>query len=146
MTPFRAYLCGRKVREGWSACSTGKIKAEGPEEALLKMVDEYALTPEFVTTIVAETNSTLTAEKPSLHGRIEEVQRRLAEVEHSIHVLLDLAGQFGATSAANRLLERETEHSAVFRPSWIACDASRKRGRCLSLRPRHSRHDRTGGP
>jgi len=47
-TPFRHYICGRKNREGWRSCPSGKIPADGPEQAVLKFVGENLLTPEFV--------------------------------------------------------------------------------------------------
>ena len=31
-TPWPFYLCGRKKREGWHSCPSGKIGARGPEE------------------------------------------------------------------------------------------------------------------
>jgi hypothetical protein len=67
------------------------------------------LTPNFVATLVAEVNTVLTQEEPALYCKIEEAQRRLSEADRSIGVLLDLAEQFGAASAAARLLEREAE-------------------------------------
>ena len=107
--PFRYYICGRKVREGWAACGSGKVRADWPEAALLQVVNEQVLTPGFVMTLVSEVNAALIQDEPTLYGRIEEAQRRLAEVDKSIAALLDLAEQFGAASAAARLLDRETE-------------------------------------
>jgi len=62
------------------------------------------LTPEFVAIIVAETNTILIQEVPSLSGKIEDARRRLNEVAESINVLPDLAEQFGAASVGAHLL------------------------------------------
>ena len=107
--PFRYYLCGRKNREGYDSCPSGKIQAEGPEESVLHEVNSRVLTLEFVRDLVLEVNALLDRDAPSLTVRISELKRNLAEVETAIHVLLDLAEQFGAASAASRLLEREGE-------------------------------------
>ena len=105
--PCRAYLCGRKVREGWSSCTSGKIRAEGPEIAVVQFVIEQVLTPDFVTTLVADVNGRLDRDEPTVQAKLKETQRQLAEVEQAISVLLDLAEQFGAASAGTRWLERE---------------------------------------
>jgi hypothetical protein len=48
-----------------------------------------------------------------LKDRVEDARRRLAGVDKSIAVLLDLAEQYGAASAGVRLVEREAERSEV---------------------------------
>jgi hypothetical protein len=75
---------------------------------MLQQMNEQVLTPDFVTTLVAEVNTKQTQDEPALYGRIEEVQCRLAEVDRSIGVLLDLAEHLGEASTA-RLPEREAE-------------------------------------
>jgi hypothetical protein len=60
-----------------------------------------------------DVNALMSRDGSSLDQEINETQRRLTEVEHSINVLLDLAEQFGAASAAARLLEREAEQQRL---------------------------------
>jgi hypothetical protein len=107
-SPWRFYLCSWKKREGWSACSSGKIGAAGPEGAVLQVVADRVLTPDFVDALVAETNRQIAQDIPdTLDAQIREQQRKLDDVERSINVLLDLAEGFGSTSAGPRLVERE---------------------------------------
>jgi hypothetical protein len=112
-TPFRHYICGRKNREGWASCPSGKIPAEGPELAVLKIVAEGVLTPESVRAQTALLDQRAPRRERPLRERIEDAQRRLAGVEKPIAVLLDLAEQYGAESAGNRLVEREAERREV---------------------------------
>jgi site-specific DNA recombinase len=111
--PFRHYICGRKNREGWGSCPSGKIPAEGPEQAVLKLVAESVLTPELVRAQAALMDLRAPRRERPLRERIEDAQYRLAGVEKSIAVLLDLAEQYGAASAGVRLVEREAERSEV---------------------------------
>jgi site-specific DNA recombinase len=111
--PYRYYICGRKCREGWAACPTGKINADAPEAAILRFVSERVLTLDFVEALVAEVNDILAEDAPTLRVEIEEKQRELADIDKAIEVLLDLAEKFGAASAGARLLERETERNEL---------------------------------
>ena len=85
------------------------IRADGPENALVAFIDERALAYDFVKSLVDDVNARMAQRASSLRGRLDEKRHRLEEVERSINILLDLAEQFGAASAAARLLERETE-------------------------------------
>lgn len=113
-TPWRYYLCGRKKREGWAACSSSKIGAEGPEQAVLQLVHERVLTPDFVEALVAEMNRQLENDSPgTLDARIREKRHQIAEMEKAIASLLDLVEKFGATSAGPRLVEKEAEKARL---------------------------------
>jgi site-specific DNA recombinase len=111
--PYRYYICGRKCREGWSACPTGKIRADAPEAAVLRFVTANVLTLDFVEELVADVNDILTQDAPTLQSEIEEKQRELADIDKAIGTLLDLAEKFGAESAGARLLEREEERNEL---------------------------------
>jgi hypothetical protein len=108
-SPFRHHVCGRKNREGWRSCPSGKIPADGPEQAVLKFVAESVLTSESVRAQTALMDQCAPQRERPLGERIEDAQRRLAGVDKSIAVLLDLAEQYGAASAGVRLVEREAE-------------------------------------
>jgi hypothetical protein len=108
-TPFRYYLCSRKNREGWGSCPSGKIAADRPERAMLKFAIENLLTAEFAVTQMAETGEHLPRRRALREDKVEETRRRLQGVDESIHVLLDLAEQYGAESAGARLVRREAE-------------------------------------
>lgn len=113
-TPWRFYLCSRKKNEGWSACSSGKIGAEGPEQAVLRLANERVLTAEFVTSLVAEVNRQLEQDTPStVETRLKEKQRQLADAEKAISGLLDLVEKYGAESAGPRLMEKEAEKARL---------------------------------
>ena len=112
-TPWPFYLCGRKKREGWRACPSGKIGARGPEEAVIQAVMQRALTAEFVLALAAEANARLSREAPSVQKQIDDTRQRLAAIERAIRNLLDLAEQFGATSAGPRIAEREAERAQL---------------------------------
>jgi len=111
--PFRYYLCGRKLREGWSSCPSGKIDVKGPDASVLQFVTDRVLTLDFVEALADEVNALLAQDVPALQVGIDEAQRRLMEVEKGINNLLDLAEQFGAASAAARLVEREAERNRL---------------------------------
>jgi site-specific DNA recombinase len=108
-SPWPFYLCGRKKREGWHACPSGKIGAREPEEAVLQVVTRRVLTPDFVSALVAEVNGLMNRHVPSVQGQVDEARRQLAGIDDAIHNLLDLAERFGAASAGPRLAEREAE-------------------------------------
>jgi hypothetical protein len=112
-SPWPFYLCGRKKREGWHSCPSGKIGARGPEEALLQMVAGRILTAEFVSSLVAEVNARMVRDAPSVQGQIDGTEQQLAEIEQAIGNLLDLAERFGATSAGPRIAEREAERAQL---------------------------------
>ena len=111
--PFRHYLCSRKNREGWASCPSGKIAADGPDQAVLKFVAESVLTPEFVMAQTAEMDERIPEQERLWRDKIEEARRRLDGVNKSIAVLLDLAEKFGAASAGPRLLKREAERQEL---------------------------------
>jgi site-specific DNA recombinase len=112
-SPWPFYLCGRKKREGWHSCSSGKIGARGPEEALLQLVTRRILTADFVSSLVTEVNARMVQDSPSVQGQIDETEQQLAEIEQAIGNLLDLAERFGATSAGPRIAEREAERAQL---------------------------------
>jgi BMFP domain-containing protein YqiC len=109
--PF--YLCGRKKREGWHACPSGKIGARGPEEALLQLVTRRVLNADFGSSLVTEVNARMVQDAPSVQGQIDDTEQQLAEIEQAISNLLDLAERFGATSAGPRIAEREAERAQL---------------------------------
>ena len=105
-TPWQFNVCSRKKLEGWSACPSPKIGAEGPDRAVLEVVNERVLTTDFIDTLVPEVNRQLAENtSDSLESRTREKQHELAEIDRAINVL-DLAQQFGATSAGPSLVEK----------------------------------------
>jgi len=112
-SPWPYYLCGRKKREGWSSCPSGKIGARKPEQAVLQAVTRRVLTPDFVSALVTEVNALLDRDAPAARGQIQETERHIARVEEAIDNLLDVAERFGATSAGPRLAEREAERAQL---------------------------------
>jgi len=112
-SPWPYYLCGRKKREGWSSCPTGKIGARKPEQAVLQTVTSRVLTPDFVAALVAEVNDLMDRDAPAARGQIQETERQIARVEEAIDNLLDVAERFGADSAGPRLAEREAERAQL---------------------------------
>jgi len=55
-TPWQFNVFGRKKLEGWSARPSPKIGAEGPDRAVLEVVNERVLTTDFIDTLVPEVN------------------------------------------------------------------------------------------
>jgi len=108
-TPWPFYLCGRKKREGWHACPSGKIGTRQPERAVLQAVNRRALTQDFVSDLAAEVNERMVRGVPSVRGQIDETEQQLAEIDVAIGNLLDLAERFSAASAGPRIAEREAE-------------------------------------
>jgi len=106
-------LCGRKKREGWHSCSSGKIGARGPEEGVLRIVTTRVLTSDFVIALIAEANQRMSQEQPKVQEQVDETERQLAEIELAIANLLDLAERFGAASAGPRIAEREAERGQL---------------------------------
>ena len=112
-TPWPYYLCGRKKREGWHSCPSGKIGAGGPDAGVLRIVATRVLTLEFVMALIAEANQQMSQEQPKVQEQIDETEGQLAEVERAIGHLLDLAERFGAASAGPRIAEQEAEREQV---------------------------------
>jgi hypothetical protein len=112
-TPWPFYLCGRKKREGWHSCPSGKIGAKGPEEGVLRIVTTRVLTPDFVMAMIAEANQRMSQEQPKVQEQIDETERQLAEIEQAIGNLLDLAERFLAASAGPRIAAREAERAQL---------------------------------
>jgi len=112
-TPWPFYLCGRKKRQGWHSCPSGKIGTRGPEEGVLRVVTTRVLTADFVMTLIAEANGQMGQELPKVQGQIDETERQLADIEQVIGNLLDLAERFGAASAGPRIAEREAERAQL---------------------------------
>jgi DNA invertase Pin-like site-specific DNA recombinase len=112
-SPWPYYLCGRKKREGWQTCPSGKIGAREPEAAVLQAVTERVLTPDFISALVAEVNALVDRHTPTMRLQAEETQRQLAGLDDAIRNLLDLVEQFGAASAGPRLAEREAERAQL---------------------------------
>jgi len=112
-TPWPYYLCGRKKREGWHSCPSGKIGARRPEKAVLQVVTRRVLTQDFVSTLVAEGNERIARGVPTVQSQIDETERQIAELDVAIGNLLDLAERFGAVSAGPRIAEREAERAQL---------------------------------
>jgi len=112
-SPWPYYLCGRKKREGWRSCPSGKIRVTGPDEAVLQVVGWRVLTPELVSALVAEVNAQTVRDAPSVQGQLDDTQRQLDEIEQAINNLLDLAERFGAASAGPRIAERGAERAQL---------------------------------
>lgn len=111
--PWPFYLCGRKNREGWNSCPTGKVNARILEQAVLDAVIQRVLTPEYVLTLVKEVNAALTLDDSDIDRDINRMRQQLAGVEKMIGNLLDLAERYGAEAAGDRLLVRETEREEL---------------------------------
>jgi hypothetical protein len=109
------YLCGKKKREGYAACEGRYIGAKKAEETILQLVLARVLTPAFVEELIETVNTYLAQDLAGLEQRVEETRKRLAETERAISNLLDLAEQFGARSAADRLVSREQERDRLQR-------------------------------
>ena len=112
-TPWPFYLCGRKKREGWRACPSGKIGARRSEQAVWQAVTRRVLTPDFISALAAEVNERMNHHRPTVQGQLADTRRQLADVEAAINNLLDLAERFGAASAGPRLAEREAERASL---------------------------------
>ncbi len=81
--PRPYYLCGRKTREGWGSCSSGKINARILEQAVLDTVIKRVLTPEYVLTLVKEVNASLAQDNADVDREIAGVERQLVDIENT---------------------------------------------------------------
>jgi len=113
--PWPYYLCGRKKREGWGSCPTGRVNGRLLDEVVLDMVIGRVLTPDYVMAIVKDVNATLALDDAGIEHQVRELRREVARVEKAIENLVDLAERFGADAAGTRLLAREAEREALTR-------------------------------
>jgi hypothetical protein len=90
-SPWLNYLCGRKKREGWSSCLTGRIGARKPEQVAHQTVTRRVLTHDFVSALVAEFDDLMDRDAPTVRGQIQETERQIAGVEEAIDNPLDVA-------------------------------------------------------
>lgn len=111
--PWTFYLCGRKKRQGWDSCSSGRVNGRLLDQAVLETVMERVLAPDYLLALVEEVNATLFRDNDGLHHAIRETERQIADVDRAIGNLLDLTERYGASSAADRLLEREAERKEL---------------------------------
>lgn len=111
--PWPYYLCGRKKREGWKSCPTGRVNGRVLDQAVLDAVIERVLTPRYVLALVEEVNATLALDNADTDREVSGVKQQLAEVEKAIENLLDLAERYGAEAAGARLLAREAEREEL---------------------------------
>lgn len=113
--PWPYYLCGRKKREGWKSCLTGRVNGRVLEQAVLGAVIGRVLTPGYVLALVKEVDATLALDEADIGREIDGVRQQLADVEKAIDNLLDLAERYGAEAAGARLMMREAEHGELAR-------------------------------
>lgn len=111
--PWNYYLCGRKNREGWNSCPSGKVNGRQLERVVLEAVIERVLTPDYVMKLVSEVNGHLAQENKGLDRQIEAIGQHLSDVETAVDNLLDLAEECGAGAVVNRLKEREAERDEL---------------------------------
>lgn len=112
---WRFYICGRKKREGYSSCSSTKIKAELVEKAVLDNVLGEILTVDNLTRLLDEANRILNQQLPDdLHTRQQALQSQIDANRRSIDRLLDALERTGFSEAIQgRLTEREAEREAL---------------------------------
>jgi hypothetical protein len=76
---------------------------------MLKFAIENLLTAEFAMAQMAEMGDQLSRRRGLREAGVDETRRCLQGVDESIHMLPDLAEQYGAESAGARLVQREAE-------------------------------------
>lgn len=108
--PF--YICGTKTRQGYKACPSRRINARKADQAILKQVLDYILTPKVLQQVLEAAYARL-ANPAQIEAQKQQIKRALAQVNRAIGNLLDLAEQFGAQSAAERLKAREIERARL---------------------------------
>ncbi len=113
--PWPYYLCGRKKRQSYDSCEGRKVGARPVEEAVLQAVLNQVLTPTFIEELIEAVNVYLGQDLTDLDQRIKDTRQRLLETRQAIENLLDLAEQFGARSAVDRLAMREGEQEQLYR-------------------------------
>ncbi len=106
------YICGKKTRQGYKACPSRRINARKADQAILQTVLDYILTPEVLQQVIEAARAKL-ADTAQVEARKQQLKKALAQVNRAIGNLLDLAEQFGAQSAAERLKAREAERARL---------------------------------
>jgi site-specific DNA recombinase len=109
---WRYYLCGTKNRKGWDSCPNRTIPAERLEAAVLDVVTNKLLTPDFVTELVGEINAQLNSSDSA--AQIAHLQSRIHSLSRSIANLIDLAEKVGGTEEVlGRLKQRKDEKNSL---------------------------------
>jgi len=111
-TPWPFYICGKKTRQGWKSCQGRMINAHLADEAVFEALMSQVLTGDFLSELLVETRKQITDTAP-LDREIARVKKALVTNERAIRNLLDLAEAYGATSAVERLREREDDKARL---------------------------------
>ena len=110
--PWEFYLCGKKNRHGYSACTSKRIGAKNAEKQIIESVLNKVLTTEYLNEVITATKkkflSTDEAER-----QITAARRSFENLEIAIQRTLDTIEKTGSKSAQERLEQRESEKLQV---------------------------------
>ena len=102
------YMCGQKDRHGARSCEGRRVNARKAEAAVLDAVLCQVLTPEYVSSILAELRTQF-SDTATIDHKLERLHRQIVDCNRDIANLLELGMKFGALSAGLKLREREVE-------------------------------------
>lgn len=107
------YRCGKRDRQrGIESCQARNIHQAKANAVILDYIDHVILTPTYFEELFAEVGNLL-GDAESVRSEIKRKRAALAETNRAINNLLDLAENFGAGAATQRLKERETARAIL---------------------------------
>ncbi|HPH98425.1 MAG TPA: recombinase family protein [Anaerolineaceae bacterium] len=106
--PWPFYICGKKNRQGTRTCENKAIGAKQVDEAVLNIVLDHILTPDFIQALLAETQKSFTNKKAYEEMAVQLV-KKMKKIKDAIQKLLDTIEKFGSENVIDRLQKREQE-------------------------------------
>jgi len=106
------YLCGKKRRGSFHSCEGRAINLVKADKAILDATLARILTPEFIFALLNDVRMQF-SNAEELECKERDALGALANVEKSIHKLLDAIEETNSPSTLQRLKERESERARI---------------------------------
>ena len=106
------YLCGKKQRQGASACPSKRVNARLADSAVLDAVLNRILTADFFEALLAQVQAQV-GDTAALEQEIDQTRRAMQSTQRAIANLLDAIEQYGPAAAGERLKLRQVEQASL---------------------------------
>ncbi len=106
------YMCGKKNRHGYAACSSKRIGAKNAEMQIISTVLNKVLTPKYLSEVIAETKRKFVS-TDELERQITATRHKLEDLDIIIQRTLNAIEKTGSEAAQERLKQREVEKHQV---------------------------------
>ena len=109
---WRNYICGKKNREEWNACSERMVNARNVEIVVIHTLLNRILTPSYFNSLLDSVQERV-SDRVNNEKKIKSLNGAITKADRAIQNLLKLIENQGSESAAARLKERESEKAVL---------------------------------